>query len=192
VTYVLKAYGIKENALSDDTLRKLLTSDPTDPKSYINKPENAAYRTMAVSFNFGGDGNDLATPLQQVQTRSQIVATMDLYARQTMEEDAGEQNEGVRLALYFQRMAPTITSAFSILADKALLQVAQTALGLPTAMSNADIDQQANMITKKLDLADLQDPDKLKKFLARFSALYDINHTDITQTNPAIAILGSR
>lgn len=192
VTYVLKAYGIKENALSDDTLRKLLTSDPTDPKSYINKPENAAYRTMAVSFNFGGDGNDLATPLQQVQTRSQIVATMDLYARQTMEEDAGEQNEGVRLALYFQRMAPTITSAFSILADKALLQVAQTALGLPTAMSNADIDQQANMITKKLDLADLQDPDKLKKFLARFSALYDINNTDITQTNPAIAILGSR
>jgi hypothetical protein len=57
-------------------------------------------------------------------------------------------------------------------------------------MSNADIDAQANMITKKLKISDLQDPDKLNKFLARFSALYDVNNSDITQTNPAIAILG--
>jgi hypothetical protein len=190
VTFALTAFGLQNKGLSNDTLRKLLTSDPTDPKSYINRPENSAYRAMAVAFNFGSDGNDLATPLQQVQTRSQIVATTDAYARQTMEENAGDQNEGARLALYFQRMVPTITSAYSILADKALLQVAQTALGLPTSMSNADIDAQANMITKKLKIADLQDPDKLNKFLARFSALYDVNNTDITQTNPAIAILG--
>lgn len=190
VTIALTAFGLEKKNLSDDTLRKMLTSDPTDPKSFINKPENSAYRAMAVAFNFGTDGNDLTTPLQQAQTRSQLVATTDLYARQTMEENAGNQNEGARLALYFQRMAPTITSAYSILADKALLQVTQTALGLPTSMSNADIDVQANMITKKLKISDLQDPDKLNKFLARFSALYDVNNSDITQTNPAIAILG--
>lgn len=190
VTIALTAFDLEKKNLSDDTLRKMLTSDPTDPKSFINKPENSAYRAMAVAFNFGTDGNDLTTPLQQVQTRSQLVATTDLYARQTMEENAGNQNEGARLALYFQRMAPTITSAYSILADKALLQVTQTALGLPTSMSNADIDVQANMITKKLKISDLQDSDKLNKFLARFSALYDVNNSDITQTNPAIAILG--
>jgi hypothetical protein len=190
VTFALTAFDLQDKGLSNDTLRKILTSDPTDPKSYINKPENSAYRAMAVAFNFGTDGNDLATPLQQVQTRSQIIATTDAYARQTLEENAGDQNEGARLALYFQRMAPTITSAYSILADKALLQVVQTALGLPTLMSNADIDVQANMITKKLNISDLQDPDKLNKFLAQFSALYDINNSDITQTNPAIAILG--
>jgi len=191
VTFALTAFDLEKKNLSDATLRKILTSDPTDPKSYINKPENSAYRAMAVAFNFGTDGNDLATPLQQVQTRSQIVATTDGYARQTLEENAGNQNEGARLALYFQRMAPTITSAYSILADKALLQVAQTALGLPTTMSNADIDVQANAITKRLKISDLQDPDKLKKFLAQFSALYDVNNSDITQTNPAITILST-
>jgi hypothetical protein len=46
------------------------------------------------------------------------------------------------------------------------------------------------MITDKLDLDDLKDPDKLNKFLARFSALYDINNSDVTTTNPALAILG--
>jgi len=190
VNYVLDAYGLQKKNLSDDDLRKILTSDPLDPNSYINKPENSDYRQMALAFNFDSDGNRLPTPTQQVQTRGQIVATTDLYARQTLEEEAGDQDEGARLALYFQRLAPTITSAYTILGDKALLQVAQTALGLPTAMSNADIDVQAKMITDKLNLSDLQDPDKLNKFLARFSALYDVNNSDVTQTNPAIAILG--
>ena len=57
-------------------------------------------------------------------------------------------NEGVRLALYFQRKAPTITSALSILADKALLKVTQTTLGLPTSMSQAEIETQEAMIEK--------------------------------------------
>jgi hypothetical protein len=190
VTFALDAYGLQDKNLSNDDLRKILTSDPTDPNSYINKPENSKYRPMALAFNFDGDGNLVPTPEQQVQTRGQMVATTDLYARQTLEEEAGNQDEGARLALYFQRLAPTITSAYSILGDKALLQVAQTALGLPTSMSNADIEQQAKMITDKLNLSDLKDPDKLNKFLARFSALYDVNNSDVTQTNPALAILG--
>lgn len=191
VNFALKAYGLDDKNLSNDELRKLLTSDPTDPKSFVNQSENAAYRSMAIAFNFDSDGNVLSTPSQLVQSRTQIVTTADLYNRQTLEEEAGDQSEGARLALYFQRKAPTITSAFSILADKALLQVAQTALGLPTSMSNADIDVQAKMITQKLDISDLQDPDKLKKFIARFSALYDVANSDVTQTNPALLILGN-
>jgi hypothetical protein len=189
VSYVLDAYGLEKANLSDDQLRKILTSDPFDPKSFINEPENSSYRALATAFNFGSDGKVLTTPKTEVQDRSQIVATSDLYVRQTLEEDAGDQNEGVRLALYFQRNAPNIISPYSILADKALLQVTQTALGLPAAMSEADIDVQADMITKKLNIADLQDPTKLNKFLARFAALYDVNNSDASQTSPAVMLL---
>ena len=73
-------------------------------------------------------------------------------------------------------------SVFQILADKALLQFTQTALGLSANMSNADIDTQASMITKKLNLADLQDPTKLNKLISQFSALYDVNNSDASQT----------
>jgi hypothetical protein len=106
-----------------------------------------------------------------------------------METEAGNQSTGVQLALYFLKNAPNITSAFQILGDKALLQFTQTALGLSTSMSNADIDTQAAMITKKLNLADLQDPTKLNKLIARFSALYDINNSDASQTSPVVQIL---
>jgi Protein of unknown function (DUF1217) len=52
-------------------------------------------------------------------------------------------------------VAPTVKTPYGILADRALLQVVQTALALPVTMSNADIDVQANMISKKLYLKDL-------------------------------------
>lgn len=189
VNYTLDAFNLKDANLTTTDLRKILTSDPTDPNSYINKPENAKYRALDVAFNFGTDGKTLTVPINQVQDRSQIVATKDGYVEQTMETQAGDQSTGAQLALYFLKKAPTITSAYQILADKALLQFTQTALGLSSYMSNADIDVQAAMITKKLDLKDLQDPKKLNKLIAQFSALYDVNNSDVTSTSPVLQIL---
>ena len=74
-----------------------------------------------------------------------------------------QQNEGVRLALYFERKAAGLTSAYGILADAALLKVVQTALGIPAATSAMDIDRQAEMIAARLDIEDLKDPEKLEK-----------------------------
>ncbi|RUO99403.1 DUF1217 domain-containing protein [Hyphomicrobium sp.] len=189
VKYALDAYGLKTANLSTSDLRKILTSDPLDPKSFINQPENAAYRDLAVAYNFGTDGKTLSVPKQQVQDRSQRVATADGYLEQTMETQAGDQSDGLRLALYFLNKAPNITSPYQLLADKALLQFTQTALGLSTAMSQADIDTQAKMITKKLNLADLQDPTKLNKLITQFSAMYDINNSNVASTSPVVQIL---
>lgn len=188
VNFMIAAYGLKNANLTIDDLRTILTSDPLDPKSYINKTANSKYRPLAVAFNFGTDGKTLNVPAGEVQDRSQIVATADGYVEQTMETQAGDQSNGVRLALYFQKKASGITSPFQILADKALLQFTQTALSLSSLMSQADIDTQAKMITNKLNLADLQDPKKLSKIIAQFAALYDAQNTDTSQS-PILQIL---
>ncbi len=57
--------------------------------------------------------------------------------RTTLEENAGQSNEGVRLALYFERKAPDIKSIFQILGDKALYKVIETALSLPALPPSA-------------------------------------------------------
>lgn len=176
VTYVMKAYGFEGETVSDDLMKRVLTSDPMDPKNFINKPANVRFRELAAAFNFSADGTAARPPIQQAQDRGDLLSTADMYLRQTMESTAGAENEGVRLALYFQRKAPSITSAFTILADKALLEVVRTALGLPAAMSQSDIDAQAAIITRKLNLADLKDPKKVEKLMARFSVLYDLNN----------------
>ncbi len=189
VNYALSAYGLTKANLTTTQLRQILTSDPLDPTSFINKPENAQYRPLDVAYNFGTDGSAIAVPANVVQDRSDLVATTDGYVEQTMETEAGGQSTGAQLALYFLKKAPSITSPYQLLVDKALLQFTQTALGLSSMMSQANIDTQAAMITKKLNLADLQDPTKLNKLIARFAALYDVTNSDGSQTSPVVQIL---
>ena len=99
---------------------------------------------------------------------------IDKYMRQTLEENAGEQNEGVRLALYFERKAGGITSFYDVLADPALAKVVRTALGLPDSFASADIDKQVKLFESKLDIEDFSDPEKLGEFLTRFTSLWEI------------------
>ena len=192
MAYVLKAYGLEDEKVSNGVLRNVLTSDPMDKDSFVSKLSDSRFRDLAAAFNFTADGEIGRAAAQQVQTRSSILKTIDLHVRQTMESDAGSQNEGVRLALYFQRKAGDITSVFGILADKALFEVVRTALALPAGMSAADIDVQAAMITKRLKLADLKDPDKVSKLLGRFSALYDLNNGPSSASAASIILGGGQ
>ena len=68
-------------------------------------------------------------------------------------------------------------SVYGLLADPALLKVTQTLLGLPAATGAIDIDKQAAMVKKRLDVADLKDPAKLKKIITHFTALWDVQNT---------------
>jgi hypothetical protein len=92
------------------------------------------------------------------------------------------------MALYFQRMAPSITSAYSILGDQTLLKVVETAYGLSSYMSTEPIDQQANTIAGLVNISDLQKPAYLKQLILRFTANYDVNNPSTTSTTPTNAL----
>jgi uncharacterized protein DUF1217 len=185
--YIVKAYAI-EGDTSNETLRKVFTSDLFDQDSFVNQSDNGAYKALAVDFNFGSDGKVLRSDVGAVQDRSELAATRQLYLRQTVETDAGEQNAGVRLALYFERKAEGINTAYDILADEALLKVVQTTLSLPATMSLLDLDRQADLINDRLDLEDLKDPRKLAALLTDFAAKWDIDNATTTASSSGIAI----
>lgn len=186
VAFVVKAYDLEDEQITGDLLRKVLTSDPFDEKSFANKQSNAGFRDLAAAFNFTADGKIDRAPSEQVQTRGDIIKTADNYLRQAMELRAGEENDGVRLALYFQRKAPIIDSALDILADKALYEVVRTALGLPDTVAQASLEVQTKTLEKRMKIADLQDPKELDKFLTQFSVMYDMKNGGST---PSIASL---
>lgn len=172
--YALSASGLDPATTNKDLVRDVLEGGVSDPASVANKLSNKAYARLATSLNFEAYGEAATTrsPSQQ--------PVVDKYMRQTLEEDAGKDNEGVRLALYFERKASTITSWYDVLADTALSSVVRTALGLPDSFASADIDKQAQAFEQKLDLTDFTDPAKLEKFLTRFTSLWEINHPTST------------
>jgi hypothetical protein len=92
--------------------------------------------------------------------------------------------------LYFERKAADLTSPYSVLADPALLKVVQTALGLPATISLLDIDKQAELISERLDVEDLKDPQKLAEFLKRFTSLWEISHPALGPAGPSVAVGG--
>jgi Protein of unknown function (DUF1217) len=114
-------------------------------------------------------------------------ATVKAYVQQTLETDAGEENQGVRLALYFRRKAPTVKSAYDFLADPALAQVIRTALGLPAEAAKSNVDSQARLIERKINLSDLKDPAKLEQLIKRFTIRWDAKND--TAAAPATAVL---
>jgi hypothetical protein len=192
VAYLRKAYDLEDRSISSGMLRTALTSDPMDEDSFVNRQADTRLRDLAVAFNFSSDGGIGRVGEGQVQIRSSVLKTTDLNTRQTMETDAGRSNEGVRLALYFQRKAPSITSAFDILADRAVFEVVRTALQLPLSMSQADIEVQANMLISRIDLSNFRDPVALDKFITRFAALYDLNNPTSSPSSAASIILAGR
>ncbi|TPW25789.1 DUF1217 domain-containing protein [Pararhizobium mangrovi] len=189
VSYALKAGGIDPDSVDRDQLLKTLTSDFDDPDSYANATADRALREVAASFNFTADGEVGTGVTGTAQSRANTVRTSDLYVRETMEGEEGDDDTGVRLALYFERKAPEITSAYDILADSALLKVTQTALGLSSATGQADIDVQANYISDRLDIDGLQDPDTLSDFLSQFSAMYDLDNGTGSGTSSALTLI---
>lgn len=177
LNYALKAWGLEDMSYAKGMIKKVLEGGVDDPRSLANTLQSGRFKEFAKTFNY--KTWETATPvLEGVKTK-----TVDNYVRQTLEQTTGETNAGVQLALYFERKAPNITSTYSILADRNLLKVVQTALGIPASMSASNIDSQVAMIEQKLDVADFKDPEKLGKFLARFAATYDAANSTATAPN---------
>lgn len=174
VDLILESRGLDPDKVSIDFMKRIFASDIADPESFVNQQEDLRFRDIVASFNFDPSGKVIQSDENGIQSRADIYKTEELYLRQSLEEQSGETNPGVRLALYFARMAPDINSAYDILGDQALLEVFRTAFDLPAEMSSMDIDKQAALVEKNLKLEDLQDKDKLDKFMSRFTALYDL------------------
>lgn len=170
LSYALKAYGLGDQINAKALITKVLQGGVADSNSLANTLSDSRWKAFATAFDFAENG------ASSVSSASAAATTTNAYAEQQLETDQGQNNVGVQLALYFQRVAPTVTSSYGILADKNLLQVAQTIFGLSPSTSATDIDAQATALSKLMPISDLQDPAKLQQLTTRFTAMYDLTY----------------
>src|SRR5690606_18879090 len=95
--YALSAFGLDPRTENPANLRSLLEGGVQDPDSPANKLSDKRYAAFVSAFNFEQYGEEATTFVAARQP------TVDKYMRQTLEEDAGKTNDGVRLALNFER-----------------------------------------------------------------------------------------
>ena len=167
LSYALTAYGLGDQVNNKALVTKVLQGGVTSSKALANTLANANWAKFAKAFDFVGSG------ASSVTSSAAIATTEAAYTEQTLETQQGKQDVGVQLALYFQRVAPTIKSAYSVLGDKNLLEAFQTIYGV-TLNSNGNIDANAAIVDRTMPIKDLQDPTKLKQLTARFTAQYTL------------------
>ncbi len=185
---LLTSKGFDASTITDDFLEDIFTSDLDDPKSFVNTLEDKRFAQIVGTFNFDAKGEIDRSKGGGAQNGGEISATLNMYLRQTLETEQGNDNPGVRLALYFERMADTITDPYVILGDDALAEFFRVTFSLPSEFSNMNVDKQAAVVEKNLDLQELADPEKLRKLVERFTMMYDIENTTINSA--AVSILG--
>lgn len=184
-SYAMKAHGLSDMTYAKAFMRKALEEGVDKETSFANKLVDTRYKEFVETYNFVRFGT-ATTSFDRAQQ-----GAVDKYLRQTVEENAGLEDEGVRLALYFQRKAANIKSVYGLLGDTALLKVTQTVLGLSEATGAMNIDKQAAMISKRLKIEDLKDPEKLNKLLNRFTSLWEVQKSaDMGASNSTAILFG--
>lgn len=90
--------------------------------------------------------------------------------RNRYEKAMGEANQGMREALYFRRMAGSVTSIAQLMSDRALTEVVRGALGLPQSFGLLQFEQQRDLLTRRVDLSKFQDPAEVARMARRYVA----------------------
>jgi hypothetical protein len=170
LSYALDAYGLGDQVNSTALVTQVLEGGVSNSKSLANTLSNPNWAKFAAAFNFAADG------ASSISTASAIKATTSAYVEQNLETDEGEQDPGVQLALYFQRVAPTESNGLEIMGDENLLDVVQTIFGLPPETTGTNIDDEAAEISRLAPASDLQDSKKLQLLTERFTAMYDLDY----------------
>lgn len=180
--FAMTAFGLKDMIYGKAFMRKVLVEGLDGSKSFALQLADPRFRDFAEAFNFARYGAT-ATAFDRAQQ-----GTVDRYLRIQLESDAGQNDEGVKLALYFQRRAPEVTSVYGLMGDPALYKVVQTALGLPAVYSNTDVDKQAAFLSSKINVEDFGDPVKLDNFITRFAAKWQAANGSPGQTAPLVGL----
>ena len=159
LSVVLGAFGIGSLIGSTALIKQLLTQDPTSKSSTAQRIGNAQYLAFAQALHSWSP-----PPFGTTAGVSAVVKAYQLYgfeASQNAPATGGgtAQNNGLQQALYFTRIAPSITSYLQLQSDQQLLNVAVTAVGLPlTAFDGLSFEQQSALLKQKLPIANLTKP----------------------------------
>lgn len=165
--FTATAFGLEDQAYAKALLRKVLDSNLDDPKSFANRLTDVRFKEFARAFNFQKFGG-----IKAGQPAAQQIV-VDRFLTQRFEEQAGQQNDALRLGLYFRRKAGSIENWYNVLGDPAIARVVRTALGFPEAMAKTDVDKQVGAFKDKFDIKKFKDPAEVNRLIERFMVMSD-------------------
>ncbi|UWQ91322.1 DUF1217 domain-containing protein [Rhodobacteraceae bacterium M382] len=140
----LGAFGLEDDINNRYFVQKILSDGTSAEDALANRLADERYKDFSDAFGFGPS----SVPKTVNSTDMQNI--VDRFREQSFEVAVGEQNNDMRLALNMQRSLKDLATGdmsedakwFTVMGNPPLRQVFETALGLPSATGQLDIDQQ--------------------------------------------------
>jgi hypothetical protein len=197
LSVVLGAFGIGDQIGSTALIKQLLTQNPESSSSTAHQIGNAKYLAFAKALYSWNP--------PPFSTASGISAIVQAYQLNTFETSTNSgtpgssastgglgTTNGLQQALYFTRIAPSVTSYTQLQSDSTLLAVAVSGLGLPlNAYDNLTFDQQTALLKQKLPIADLQKPTYVKHLAEQFIVQQQLTNGPVNTTPTAGSLLNA-
>jgi len=180
LSVALGAFGLSDDLENRFFIQKVLEDGTADPGALANRLADERYKQLSDAFGFGPG------EIPKTLSASRMSDIADLFKAQSFEIAVGKQNDTMRIALFAQRELENLATDtmsedakwFSIMALPPLRKMFETALGLPVAFGQVDIDRQlvifkdrASSAIGKSTVSQFAEPEALEKltnlYLAR-------------------------
>ncbi len=166
--FAMKAFGLESQIFAKGLMRKVFEEGVADDRSQANRMTDSRFRNIAAAFGFAEvGGKNTSDPQFVANVINQFIAE---------DVEVTQANDGVRLALYFERKAGGIDNWFEALADPALAEVVRVGLGFSKEAATQNIDRYAEKLADRFDVADFKDPEKVSEFLKKFAIRWDLEN----------------
>ncbi|MFD3191737.1 DUF1217 domain-containing protein [Sedimentitalea sp. HM32M-2] len=177
LSVALGAFGLQDDINNRFFIQKILEDGTNNDDALANKLTDDRYQKLSKAFGFG-PGETRTT-----MNTEKMAEVRDLYRTQSFEVSVGEQDETMRIALYAQRELQALANEtssekakwFSLMGLPPLRAMFETALGLPKAFGQIDIDQQYEIFRGKTQavsgnntVSQFTDPDLIAEFTNRY------------------------
>lgn len=151
LTLALGAYGLQDDLENRFFVKRILNEGGSDPDALANRMSDSRYKRLATDFALDG----LSRLVGILPTTANNVS--ESYIQQAFSVAVGENEPNLRLALNaereFERIAELDVSSdakwFLLMGNPPLRSVVETALSLPRAFGQLDIDKQLEVFKEK-------------------------------------------
>ena len=197
LTVALGAFGLQDDINNTFFIQKMLGDGTTADDALANRFTDTRYQDLSKAFGLGPgelrgalDPGFADTIIAKFQSNSFEVAT-------------GAQDDTMRIALYAERTLSDVVSTqgsdaskwFTIMGQPPLRSLFETALGLPDAFGQVDIDQQLRVFQERserifgvTDPAEFAQPEVLSNVISSYLARSQLNSFGTATTGASIAL----
>ena len=139
--FALKAVGLDPQKVSAATIKAVLKSDATDPKSYVYTLKDDRYVQLARALNFDGKGN-VTSPLVAQDLAEVVQIARDYIVAKTKFASATEQPalraQAEKDAVYYRNAIADVGSVTELLKDRKMVDILLVSKGLDPAKVTTD------------------------------------------------------